>query len=188
SLHQRVCCREVPALSQTSLHQDRGIDEMFHCRFRRSRIREIASPLSHSGGNGPAKTVRPRRRVTGPFRRSMTAIWAVPETISIVTLVRPEIPIASRTGLGSTIRTTSSTVTVVFILSRLPFGNHLAKKDKTRSSRILNRRELGDLLPIRAAIQRPGNRIVFTRRAGNRATSLSRESSQIVILIPQSRE
>ena len=52
------------------------------------------------------------------------------ETISIVTLVRPEIPIASRTGLGSTIRPTSSTVTVVFILSRLPFGNHLARKIK----------------------------------------------------------
>src|SRR6516162_2479724 len=57
----------------------------------------------------------------------MTAIWAVPETISIVTLVRPEMPIASRTCLGSTIRPTSSTVTVVFTKSSLPFGKQERK-------------------------------------------------------------
>lgn len=87
----------------------------------RSRMREIASPLFHSVGSGPVKTVRPRRRATGPLRRSIVEICAVPETTSMLTLVRPEMPMASRTGLGSTIRPTSSTITVVFMSHILPF-------------------------------------------------------------------
>ena len=70
--------------------------------------------------------MRPPRRVTAADGRLAAEICAVPATTSMLTVVRPEIPIASRTGFGNTTRPTSSISAVVFIGDSLPIGNGLA--------------------------------------------------------------
>lgn len=84
--------------------------------------------------------MRPRRWAVCSLRVSGIEICAVPETTSMLTSMRPEMPIASRTGLGNTIRPTSSTVTVVFIGTILPIGTLLARQyppeSRARPSRL----------------------------------------------------
>ena len=55
-------------------------------------------------------------------------------TTLIFTVVRPEIPIASRMPFGKTIRPTSSTVTLAFITNKIPIAKELANHFKNSIS------------------------------------------------------